>query len=100
MNDYTTSQALGFVELPNLCDAINVLDDMLKAAAVQFVTWEKRLGGRLVTIIIEGSVGNVHAAIDAAKQSSGVVDALILPVPHAETIKIVGRSVKKNRMSQ
>jgi len=31
--------ALGFVELPGLTNAITVLDTMLKAAAVTFITW-------------------------------------------------------------
>ena len=87
--------ALGFVELPNLCDAINTLDVMLKAAAVTFVTWEKRLGGRLVTIIISGSVSSVTASVDAAKSSIDIKSSLVIAAPHSETLKMVQLSAKK-----
>ena len=87
--------ALGFVELPSLCNAIDVLDTMLKAAAVTFQTWEKKLGGRLVTIIVSGSVASVTAAVDAAKQHAGIKSALVLAAPHPETWKMVHLSAEK-----
>ena len=91
----TEKPALGFVELPSLTNAINLLDTMLKAAAVSFVTWEKKLGGRLVTIIISGSVSSVTAAVDAAKQNPAVKSALVIAAPHPETWKMVRQSAKK-----
>ena len=48
--------ALGFFEISGVVAAVNALDIMCKTADVQFVTWEKKLGGRLVTIIIRGNV--------------------------------------------
>jgi len=87
--------ALGFVELPSLCNAINVLDTMLKAAAVTFMTWEKKLGGRLVTIIVSGSVASVTAAVEAAKQSADIKSDLLIAAPHPETWKMVRLSAKK-----
>jgi len=81
--------ALGFVELPNLVNAINALDNMLKSAAVTFETWEKKLGGRLVTIIVSGSVASVTAAIEAAKASFDIRAALVIPAPHPETLRMV-----------
>ncbi len=45
------------------------MDIMCKTADVQFVTWEKKLGGRLVTIIIRGDVSAVAQAIEAAEQN-------------------------------
>ena len=84
--------ALGFIELPNLCDAICALDTMLKSAAITFVTWENKLGGRLVTIIVSGSVANVAAAIDAAKQKYDIRAALVIPAPHPEVLKMVNKS--------
>ena len=85
--------ALGFIELPNLCDAICALDTMLKSAAITFETWEKRLGGRLVTIIVSGSVASVTAAVESAKQNYDVRAALVIPAPHPETLKMVNKSV-------
>ena len=86
--------ALGFIELPHLCDAIDALDVMLKAAAVKFETWEKKLGGRLVTVIISGTVGSVTAAVEAACAHADVKASLVLAAPHAETMKMVARSAQ------
>jgi len=88
--------ALGFVELPGLTNAITVLDTMLKAAAVTFITWEKKLGGRLVTIIVNGSVSSVTAAVDVAKQSADIKSALVIAAPHPETWKMVRLSTEKH----
>ena len=49
----------GLIEIPSTTAAIDVLDIMCKTADVEFVTWEKKLGGRLVTIIVEGEVSAV-----------------------------------------
>ena len=51
--------AYGFFEIPSTTAAIDALDIMCKTADVEFITWEKKLGGRLVTIIIRGSVSDV-----------------------------------------
>ena len=47
-------KAYGFFEIPSVTAAVVAVDIMCKTADVQFVTWEKKLGGRLVTIIIRG----------------------------------------------
>ena len=47
-------QAYGFFEVPSVTGAVVAIDIMCKTADVQLVTWEKKLGGRLVTIIIRG----------------------------------------------
>ena len=52
-------KALGLIELPNCADAVEALDVMLKTADVEFLTWEKKLGGRLVTIFLQGAVSAV-----------------------------------------
>ena len=46
--------SLGLVEVSALGNAIIMLDDMLKAADVEFVATERKLGGRLVTIVVRG----------------------------------------------
>jgi len=89
--------ALGFIELPNLCDAITALDAMLKAAAVTFVTWEKRLGGRMVTIIVSGSVSSVTAAVEAVQDGFDIKSSLVIAAPHPETLKMVKLSAEKNK---
>ena len=94
-SDNMEKPALGFIELPSLSNAINALDTMLKAAAVSFETWEKKLGGRLVTIIVSGSVAGVTAAIEAAQQGFDIKSALVIAAPHPETLKMVQLSAKK-----
>jgi len=90
-------RALGFIELPNLCDAIEALDVMLKTAAVSLVTWEKKLGGRLVTIIVSGEVSAVEAAVEGAKSlaSGKIKSSLVIAAPHSETLRIAQISAKK-----
>ena len=59
-------KALGFIEISGVTAAVDALDIMCKSADVDFVTWERKLGGRLVTVIIEGDISAVSAAIDNA----------------------------------
>jgi microcompartment protein CcmL/EutN len=59
-------QALGFVEISGVTAAVDALDIMCKSADVEFVTWERKLGGRLVTIIVTGNISAVTAAVENA----------------------------------
>ena len=89
--------ALGFIEMPNLTDAVEALDVMLKTANVEFVTWEKKLGGRLVTTIVQGEVAAVKEAVEAAKHSGvgKIVASVVLANPHEETWKMVNISAAR-----
>lgn len=89
--------SLGLIELPNCTDGIQALDVMLKTADVKFLTWEKKLGGRLITIIIRGSVSAVTEAVEAAKQNAvgNIVASAVIANPHEETMKLVAISAKK-----
>ena len=60
--------SLGLVEVSGLGHAIIMLDDMLKAGDVEFVATERKLGGRLVTIVVRGELTAVKAAVDAGVQ--------------------------------
>jgi microcompartment protein CcmL/EutN len=91
------SKAYGFVEITGVTAAVTALDIMCKAAAVKLVTWERKLGGRLVTLVIEGSVGAVQAAVEAAC-GNGIKKPVVvgvLPNPHEEIIRLVNQSAKK-----
>ena len=46
------SKAYGFIEITGVVAAINALDIMCKTADVELASWERKLGGRLVTIIV------------------------------------------------
>ncbi len=90
-------KALGFIEVSGVVAAVNALDTMCKTANVQLITWERKLGGRLVTLVIEGDVSAVSQAIDTAAattQSKTCVHAVIAR-PHEETIKMVELSASR-----
>ena len=90
-------KAYGFFEIPSVTAAVVAVDIMCKTADVQFVTWEKKLGGRLVTIIIRGDVSAVAQAIEAAEQN-GIkkpVSTVVIPSPHEEILRIINTSVNK-----
>jgi len=85
--------SVGIVELPNLTDAISVLDAMLKSAGVEFVTWERKLGGRLVTLIVSGGAADVREAVEAARRAGVRIAAwVVIPNPHPETWRMINKS--------
>ena len=90
-------KAIGLIELPNCTDAIQALDVMLKTADVKFLTWEKKLGGRLVMIIVQGEVSSVTEAVEAAKHRAvgRIVASAVIANPHEETMKLVEVSARK-----
>ncbi|MDY2754508.1 BMC domain-containing protein [Dorea sp. YH-dor226] len=90
-------KSYGFIEIPSTTAAIDALDHMVKAADVEFVTWEKKLGGRLVTVIVQGSVSAVTAAVEAASQYAikKPVATAIIANPHEEIVKIVNKSASR-----
>ena len=92
------AKSIGLIELPNFADAVEAVDVMLKAAEVKFITWEKKLGGRLVTCVIQGEVSAVTAGVEAAKLNAkgNVVASAIIANPHEETMKLIQMSQKKN----
>lgn len=83
--------SLGILEVQGLVASIEGLDAMLKAAQVRLVHTEKRLGGRLVTLIITGQVSAVQAAVEAGKAAAEelgeVFGCEVIPNPHAEVVK-------------
>lgn len=89
--------AYGFFEIPSTAAAIDALDIMCKTANVAFVTWEKKLGGRLVTIIIRGSVSDCTQAIEAAAAGAIKKPAayVVIANPHEEIIKVIQKSASR-----
>lgn len=59
-------QALGFIETQGFTAVFEAIDTACKAAQVDVVGKEK-LGGGYVTVVIQGDVAAVRAAIDAAR---------------------------------
>ena len=58
--------ALGLVEVVGSCNAVVVLDQMLKTSDVEFRTWHTKCGGH-ATIFLSGDIAAVKAAVDAVK---------------------------------
>ena len=90
-------KALGFIEVSGVVAAVDALDIMCKSANVQFVTWERKLGGRLVTVIVTGPVSDVTEAIEnATKACHGLVCASnVIAAPHEETARMVMLSASR-----
>jgi len=91
------NKALGFIEVTGVVAAIDALDIMTKSANVELVTWERKLGGRLVTIIVRGDISAVTAAVENACKTCIKKPAahLILASPHSETNRIVAISARR-----
>ncbi len=93
----SVGKAFGLLEIQGLVAAVEGLDTMLKTADVELVHTEKRLGGRLVTLIVAGSVSSVSAAVERGKAAAGVLGKVygeeIIANPSGEIIKFfdVGR---------
>jgi Carbon dioxide concentrating mechanism/carboxysome shell protein len=87
-------EAYGFFEVPSTTAAIYAVDVMCKTADVKMVTWEKKLGGRLVTVIIKGSVSAVNEAIEAAVEDAieKPADYCVIASPHEEILKQIQAS--------
>lgn len=92
-------EAYGFIEITGVSAALSALDIMTKTSDVRYVTWEPSLGGRLCTIIVEGSLSAVNEAIEAARAGAIKEPAAyaVMGRPCDEVIRIIERSAKKHR---
>ena len=90
-------RSLGFIEVSGATAAVDALDIMCKSSNVEFVTWERKLGGRMVTVVISGSVSDVTEAIECAKKNSAVPipASNVIANPHAETLRMVKLSASR-----
>ena len=68
--------AIGLIETKGLIGLVAAADAMVKAANVQVV---KRIaiGGGLVTIIVQGDVASVRAAVESGAGVAGAVGELV-----------------------
>lgn len=86
----TVDFAIGMVEVSGLGDAILMLDEMCKTADVEFCATERKLGGRLVTIVVKGELTAVKASVDAgvamSKQLGSYKASQVIARPHAEIL--------------
>lgn len=90
-------KSLGLIEVSGVTGAVDCLDIMCKSANVEFVTWERKLGGRLVTVIVQGDISAVTAAVESACASAIVkpVSRAVIASPHEETLRLVALSASR-----
>ena len=85
--------AIALLEVRAMVTAIVGLDAMVKAADVKLIHVEKRLGGWLVTVVVEGYVSAVTAALEAGKEAAAAVGkvmcAEVIARPHPDIMKFV-----------
>ena len=85
-------KALGMIELYGYLPAVEALDAALKAANVTLVDTVCVKGG-LVTVLVEGDVGAVKAAMDAsaaaAERVGTVISVHVIPRPADEVRKML-----------
>ncbi|MBO5006405.1 MAG: BMC domain-containing protein [Clostridia bacterium] len=86
-------QAIALLEVQALVTAIAGLDAMVKAANVKLIHVEKRLGGRLVTVVVQGSVSDVTAALEAGVKAAKLVGnvklAEVIARPHPDVMSFL-----------
>jgi len=91
------SKAYGFIEITGVVAAVDALDIMCKAADVTLATWERKLGGRLVTLVVEGNVSAVKQAVEAGSTLAikKPVSTGVIANPHPEIVRIVELSASR-----
>ena len=86
-------KAIALLEVQAMVTAIVGLDAMVKAADVRLIHVEKRLGGRLVTVVVEGTVSAVQAAADAGKAAAAQVGPVklceVIARPHPQIMRFL-----------
>ena len=90
-------KSLGFVEVSGTVAAVDALDIMCKSADVELVSWERKLGGRLVTLIVTGNVSAVTAAVEAANEQciKKPCAVAVIANPHPQTVRLAELSAKR-----
>ena len=93
--------AIGVVELSYFSNGVVVLDQMLKASDIDIVSWQQHLGGKMVHTVVSGTVSNVEASINAARESESLITKGALKVavnitnPHPQVLKLMNMLEEK-----
>lgn len=86
-------QAVGFIETVGLTAAMEAADAAVKSANVRMIGYELTRGGGMVTVKVEGDVGAVKSAIDAARAASSKVNEVysvhVIPRPALSTHAVI-----------
>ncbi len=94
--------SLGFVEVSGVAPAVDALDIMCKTAGVELATWERKWGGRLVTIVVRGDVAAVTEAVETAKKKTikAPVAYGVIANPHEEILRLIEESASRFMSNQ
>ena len=92
-----SNTSLGFIEIQGVVAAVDALDIMCKTSGVELATWERKLGGRLATIVVKGDVASVTEAVEAAKNKAikKPVASGVLANPHEEIMRLIHLSASR-----
>lgn len=86
-------KSLGLIETQGLLGGITAADAAVKSANVELIGYELTKGGGWTTVKIQGDVGAVKAAVDAAKIAAGkvcrVVSTRVIPRPAAGLERLI-----------
>jgi len=86
-------QAIGFFEVRSMVAAIEAADTMLKAANVKIKDFNL-VGSGVISVIIEGEVAAVKAAIESAEATAGkmaeIISINVIPRPNEEVDGLFG----------
>ncbi len=86
-------KAIALLEVQAMVAAIVGLDAMVKAADVELIHVEKRLGGRLVTVVVQGEVSAVQAALQAGAAAAAgagkVKNTEVIANPHPSVMRFL-----------
>ena len=80
-------KSLGLIETEGLAAGIEAADAAVKSANVELIGYELTKGGGWTTVKVQGDVGAVKAAVDAARMAAAkvnrVVSTRVIPRPSA-----------------
>ena len=90
-------KAYGLIDIVGVVAAFDALDIMCKTADVELATWERKMGGRLVTLVIQGDVAAVTQAVEAACEHAikKPVSHGVIANPHPEIVRMVKKSASR-----
>jgi len=83
------SEAIGMIETKGYVGSVEASDAMVKAANVTLLRTVP-IGGGLITVLAQGDVGSIKAAVDAGAKAAAKVGELvsshIIARPHEELL--------------
>jgi len=93
------SEAIGLIETKGYVGSVEASDAMVKAANVTLIKTIS-IGGGLITVLAQGDIGSIKAAVDAGAKAAAKVGELVgshvIARPHEELLEaFLGVPAKK-----